>query len=305
MTDSMIHTPVLLEDILNAFDPKPGETFVDATVNGGGHAKEIYGRVQPGGKVLGIDWDCGLVARLAEQTKQLDNFQVVCDTYANIIHTVRGQKFSDIRGILIDAGFSSYHVDASGRGFTFTKDEPLDMRYHSGEDGKPQESQITAATIVNTESEKTLEKIFKEYGEERFARQIAHGIVASRKRTPIRTTAELCTIIRQAIPRAGRGIHYATRTFQALRIAVNRELENLEQGLVGGLEVLSPGGRLAVISFHSLEDRIVKNFFRESEKNGTLRIVTKKPIVGGVQEIRMNPRARSAKLRIAEKISIP
>lgn len=202
----------------------------------------------------------------------------------------------EVDGVLFDLGVSSWHLEEAGRGFSFQKNEPLDMRFGLGQE-------LTAEKIVNRYSYDELAEIFKDYGEERFAKSIAAGITKARKDKPIKNTFELVEVIKNAVPfwyRRGR-IHYATRTFQALRIAVNNELDNLKSGLECGVNVLKAGGKIVVISFHSLEDRIVKNFFRERAKDGDLAIITKKPIVAGLAETSENPRARSAKLRVAEK----
>jgi 16S rRNA (cytosine1402-N4)-methyltransferase len=196
--------------------------------------------------------------------------------------------------VLFDLGLSSWHLEKSGRGFSFSRDEPLDMRFQGG---------VTAQEIVNWWPQKELERMLKEYGEERFAKRIANEIVRSREKEPITSTLQLVSIIERAVPYwyQKRRIHPATKTFQALRIAVNDELNNLGRALPQAIEVLKPGGRLVVISFHSLEDRIVKNFLRENSRKGLLKVLTKKPVKPSAEEVKVNPRSRSARLRAAVK----
>lgn len=293
---SEIHRPVLLQEVLRVLNPKEGETFIDATVNGGGHAKAILERIGPSGKVLGIDWDCGLIEKLKDQ--KLINLKLICDNYANIKSIVGEHNLGEVSGIIFDLGFSSHHLEEARRGFSFLKNENLDMRYNISE------NELTAAKIVNNWPEKAIEDILRQYGEERFARSIARGIARERSEKKVSTTGELVGIISKSVPRAylKRRIHPATKTFQALRIAVNSELENLEKALKDSVSILKPGGKIAVISFHSLEDRIAKNFFKESVKSGLLNILTKKPLVADWEEKALNSRARSAKLRTAERV---
>ncbi|MBI4120613.1 MAG: 16S rRNA (cytosine(1402)-N(4))-methyltransferase RsmH [Parcubacteria group bacterium] len=243
---------------------------------------------------------------------------MVQKSYTKLGEIARDNGFGNCDGIIFDLGMSSWHIEESGRGFSFQRDEPLDMRYNwrSEVGGRRSEaggqgSEVggrrleTAAEIVNQYTEEKLTRIIKEYGEERFARPIAKQIIKARKEKPIVSTFQLVEVIKEAVPRwyrRGRRLHFATKTFQALRIAVNHELENIEGGLEQAVQVLRSQGRLAVISFHSLEDRIVKNFLRQQAKRGVLRILTKKPIRAALTEISQNPRARSAKLRAAEKI---
>jgi len=222
---------------------------------------------------------------------------LVNDNFVNLKRIVKEKEFGPVSGILFDLGVSSWHPEESGRGFSFLKDEPLDMRFGA-------KSGRQAGEILNKESQSVLAGILENYGEEKFALRIAKAIAETRKAAPIKTTFQLLEIIRQATPDwyHHQKIHFATRTFQALRIAVNNELENLEKALPQALEILSWDGRIGVISFHSLEDRIVKNFFREEEKKNTLKTLTKKPIVPQKSEMKANPRSRSAKLRLAIKI---
>lgn len=296
-----MHIPVLLNQVIEYLAPKPNENFIDAMINGGGHALEIIERIKPNGMLLGIEWDLVIFAKLKSRVSELNlsnNLILINRSYTDLKKSASEQDFQNVKGILFDLGMSSWHIEESGRGFTFQKDEPLDMRY------SPTHGNQTAAEIVNRYSEAELAKIIGEYGEERFSRSIARGIVRARKEKPIMTTFQLIETIKTAIPyryRQPNRIHFATRTFQAIRIAVNHELENIESGLNQALEILDEGGRLVIISFHSLEDRIVKNFFRDQNKLNKLTILTKKPIRAGRDEENVNPRARSAKMRVAEK----
>ncbi|MDP3770191.1 MAG: 16S rRNA (cytosine(1402)-N(4))-methyltransferase RsmH [Candidatus Sungbacteria bacterium] len=295
----IIHTPVLLKEVLEIFNPQQGARYIDATVNGGGHAKEILERIGQTGELLGIDRDPVIVETLKKNVLEQKNFVIVCDSYARMKIQAAAYGFGSVNGILFDLGFSSYHVDQSGRGFSFQRDEPLDMRYN------PKVTKLTAATIINTWSKNELERIFKEYGEERFSGRIAAGIITSRKERSFRTTSELVHIIRKNIPSAIQhgNLHPATKVFQALRIAVNDELGELVQGLEQGIDCLVKEGKMIIISFHSLEDGIVKKIFKNKEKEGIVRILTKKPIGASREEEHINPRSRSAKLRAIIKVN--
>ena len=288
-----MHVPVLLKEVLEIFDPKPGEIFIDATINGGGHARAILGRVGPEGRVIGIEWDSELIALLKSDAAlaKAGNLTLIHANYRDVESVVPHEIRGSIKGVLFDFGYSSYHIASAGRGFSFSKDEPLDMRYNTHGAG------TTAKDIVNTWPEKSIADLLREYGEERFARRIANRIAAARKTRAITKTSELVRIIESA-SRGPRGrIHPATRTFQALRIRINDELENIRNGLGGAARALRPGGIIIAISFHSLEDRIVKDFFREMARQGNAEIITKKPIMPAREERGHNPRARSAKLR--------
>ena len=294
-----MHVSVLLKEVIEYLNPRLGENFIDCTINGGGHSLEIFKQIGPNGKILGIDWDSGVLEKLESKldNKTKKSFILICDNYRNLKNIVGNNNFSPVHGILFDLGMSSWQLGASGRGFSFQKDEPLDMRYSENQT-------LTAKEIINQWPEEELIKIFGEYGEERRARAIAREIVFRRKRGVVESTTDLVEIVRGAIParqRFGR-IHFATRIFQALRLATNEELENLSKGLEAATDVLAAGGRMAVISFHSLEDRIVKNFLREKAREKKLEILTKKPIVPDWREAQENPRSRSAKLRAAIKL---
>lgn len=294
-----MHIPVLLEEVIEYLNPQPNENFIDCTFGNGGHSQEIFKRIKPGGKILGIEWDIKTVERIEADNKKLEfgeNLLLVNDTYSNLKNIVEKNNFHPVNGILFDLGMSSWDIEGSGRGFSFLKNEPLDMRFNEN-------NPLTAFEIINKWPEEKLADVFYQYGEERRARAVARHIVSARKEKPIETTMDLAAIVKKAMPVRQKfsRIHPATRVFQALRIAVNDELNNLEIGLKAGLEILAPGGRITVISFHSLEDRIVKNFFRDKFKEGKLKILTKKPVIAGEDEVARNPRSRSAKLRVAAK----
>jgi len=288
-----IHQPVLLKETIDFLEVKENRNYVDCTFGEGGHALEILKRNGPRGKVLGIERD----PIILKETKKRKRLILVNDSFANLKKIVERENFKNVFGVLFDLGFSSWHLERSGRGFSFLRDEPLIMRY----DGK---ESLTAKEILNSWPEKEIEKIFRGYGQERFAKRIAKEISVYRKLKPIKKTSQLVEIVKRATPvwYQKRKIHFATKVFQALRIAVNEELSNLEKALPQALEILEKGGRLVVISYHSLEDKIVKKFFKENFKKGHLKILTKKPLRPQKEEIKVNPRSRSAKLRAAIKI---
>lgn len=276
-----MHIPVLKEEVLKYLEPKDKENFIDCTVGQGGHAKAILEKTQ--GRVLGIDLDKEQIENCRKEITE--RIVLVNDNYKNLKEIVQRENFHPVNGILFDLGYSTWHIE-SDRGFTFQEDQALSMSY---------EGSLKAEQIVNNYSQEELERVLKEFGQERFYRLIAKEIVKSR---PIKTTFQLVEAIRRAVPRTRERIHFATRTFQALRIEANQELDNLEKALPQAEEVLAKGGKLVVISFHSLEDRIVKNFLKQSK----LKILTKKPITPSLEELKANIKARSAKLRAAEKI---
>jgi len=295
----IIHIPVLKKEVLQYLDPGQNENFVDCTIGEGGHTKLILEKNAPEGKVLGIDLDPAQV----ESDKWLmadfrERLILENNSYANLQEIIERTNFGPVNGILLDLGMSSVHLDKSTKGFSFQLDQSLDMRYDD------RLNDLTAEKIINDWSEERIEKIIEEYGEEKFARRIAAKIVEERKKGRIKSTFQLVKIIKEVIPgRLQNGkIHCATRTFQALRIAVNAELENVERVLPQVISVLAAGGRIVIISFHSLEDRIVKNFLNQESKKGLIKILTKKPITAADSEIRENHRSRSAKLRAAVKI---
>jgi len=290
----MTHIPVLTKEVLQYLDPKENENFIDCTVGQGGHTKLILEKNAPDGKVLGIDLDPDQINNCKSIIKD-SRLILVNDSYANIKEIVDVTKLGEVNGVLLDLGMSSWQLEGTNKGFSFQKDEELDMRYN-------QAQTLTAKIIVNEYSKEEIEKILEEYGEEKFAKQIARKITEERQVKKIESTLQLVEIIKRAMPtkfQYGK-IHCATRTFQALRIAVNDELNNLEKVLPIIISVLSSGGRAVIISFHSLEDRIVKNFLKNKE--GVIKILTKKPIIAEDGEVKMNPRSRSAKLRAFIKI---
>jgi 16S rRNA (cytosine1402-N4)-methyltransferase len=280
------HTPVLLAEVVAQLQPRGGAIYVDATVGGGGHAAEILRAAGPDSRLIGLDWDD---EALAASRERLDEWrtrvQLVRANFGELEQALMSVGVTVVDGIVFDLGVSSRQFDEPSRGFSFQREGPLDMRMD-------RTTGLSARDVVNTAREADLADIFFRYGEEHRSRSIAKRIVAAR---PIETTTQLADLVG---PRRGK-IHPATRVFQALRIYVNDELENLKRGLLAGTRLLSTGGRMAVISFHSLEDRIVKRYFRETPE---LRAITRKPVIATEEEMERNPRARSAKLRVAEKI---
>ncbi|MEK7579940.1 MAG: 16S rRNA (cytosine(1402)-N(4))-methyltransferase RsmH [Patescibacteria group bacterium] len=294
----MPHIPVLLKEVIQYLDPKPGDKIIDATFSGGGHSLAILEKTVPEGKVLGIEWDEELFKKAEEKFSSLKNLVLANGNFRDLKKIAEENGFDKADGILIDLGMSSWHLEESKRGFSFRRDEPLDMRYSESES-------LTAREIVNQWPPEAIQKILEDYGEEKFARQISKAIVEQRKKKSIISTFQLVEAIKSAVPiwyKSGRRIHFATKTFQALRIAVNDELNNIVSVLDAMNQVLAAGGRGVVISFHSLEDRIVKNKFKDFEKAGIGRILTKKPVQPAFQEIKLNPRCRSAKMRVIEKV---
>ncbi len=296
----MTHIPVLQKEVIEYLDPKPNENFIDCTVGEVGHTALVLEKTKPNGKVLGIDQDIEQISNLKFQIPKLgltNRLVPACENFVNLKKIVEKEKFINISGILFDLGMSSWHLEKGERGFSFQKKETLDMRYNS-------QNPLTAEKILNYYSVSEIERILKELGEEQFAGSIAKNIVEIRKFKPIQNTLELVAIIKKSTPAwyQHQKIHFATKTFQALRIAVNDELDNLKNALPQAIEILEPEGRLVVISFHSLEDRIVKNFYKEQLSLNKIKILTKKPISPKEEEIKINPRSRSAKLRAAKKI---
>lgn len=291
----MIHWPVLLKEVVRYLNPKPGDRIVDCTFNGGGHSSAILEKIKPGGKILGVELDRELFNQAKEKFSAVKEIILANDNYRNLKKIVEKNNFGEIDGVILDLGLSSWHLAESEKGFSFQKDETLDMRFNK-------ESGLTAAEIVNQWPPQELERILREYGEEKFSKQIAKGIIEARKQKSIISTFQLTETIKKSVPLwyAHKKINPATKTFQALRIAVNDELGNLEAVLKQLPEVLKARGRAAVISFHSLEDRIVKNNFRELRGRGVVQTVTRKPVMPSLQEIKSNPRSRSAKLRVIE-----
>lgn len=307
------HIPVMLADVIQRLNPKPGNTLVDGTVGGSGHATAICNAIEPDGIFIGLDQD----------RDAIDNANRVLKGFKTTVHLYHGNfvqmpdflsqmSIPAVHGILLDLGISFHHLAASGRGFSFRKDEALDMRMDTRSD-------VSAQELVNELDEPVLRRLFQRYGEEPWSKQIARRIVLERKQQPIHSSRQLADIVSQAVPRARwkPGFHPATRIFMALRIAVNKELERLEQFLETAADFLRPGGRICVLSFHSLEDRIVKHRFRALEnpctcppdlpvcacgKQPTLKVLTRKAQRPSAEEVMINPMARSTKLRAAEKL---
>jgi 16S rRNA (cytosine1402-N4)-methyltransferase len=313
-TDAADHVPVLAEEVRELLDVQPGETVVDATFGAGGHSRLLAGDLQGRGKLIAIDRDPTVRPYFDRVKASLRGVQArfLRGDYAVVLAQLAGDGVqADL--VLLDLGLSSMQVDRAERGFSYATDAPLDMRMDSSDE-------LSAAEIVNTWDERELAAIFRRYGEERYARQIARGIVRRREQAPIERTGHLVDVVRASIPapsRFGDG-HPAKRVFQALRIEVNHELESLEAGLPAAFEMLRPGGRLAVISFHSLEDRIAKRFLRDRARGCTcppefpvcvcgrepeLRVLTPKPLRPTAAETASNPRAASARLRAAVKVT--
>src|SRR3989344_636293 len=300
----MRHVPVLSQEAIDYLQLKPNQNVIDCTLGDAGHSEAMLEKIAPKGKLLGIDLDAEAVLRSKRFLYSFeDRAIIVRDNFANLLTIADKNDFKNINAILMDLGWSSPQFAERGRGFSFSKDEPLDMRYSTTE-------QETAADIVNSYSENDLAGIFKNFGEEKLSKEIARAIVDFRKIKKIEKTGEFAEIILQVyrtklrtdkeIPWIG-GLHPATKVFQALRMEVNHELDNLKAVLPQAVELLASGGRLAVITFHSLEDRIVKHYFK-SIAGKTVKLVVKKPISATDEETKLNPRARSAKLRVVEKI---
>jgi 16S rRNA (cytosine1402-N4)-methyltransferase len=293
----MTHTPVMTSEVLNALQPERGGLFVDCTVGLGGHARALLDAGAT--RLLGLDRDREALARAeAALAPWADRVELVHADFRDIDTVLDARHIAALDGALADLGVSSMQFDAAGRGFSFQRDEPLDMRMDrsSGEN---------AADLVARATERELADAIFQYGEERFSRRIARALVDARREAPVTTTGRLAAIVRRAVPRRGYSrIDPATRTFQALRIWVNRELEALDEFIEAIARRLRVGARLAVITFHSLEDRIVKHTLRALERQrGTVKVLTKKPLIPSDDEVRRNPRARSAKLRAAEKVA--
>ncbi len=290
-----MHIPVLLKETLSLLITGGG-IYVDCTVNGGGHAKEIL-RVRKDIFLVGIDMDEEALEKADENLRRFEGrYTLYKANFRNIDLVLRSEGIKEVKGILFDLGISMHQLK-SGRGFSFEDKDSIDMRIDKSQ-------KLTAYEVINKYSEDKIAQILKKYGEERYAYKIARAIVNRRKGKPIETAKELADIVTSVYPikETVRRLHPATKTFMALRIYVNKELENLETALGKSIMFLKKGGRIAVITFHSLEDRIVKHFLKENENGGIIRILTKKPIRPNLEEVRKNPSARSAKLRVGEKV---
>lgn len=290
------HTPVMAKEVLEFLDPKPGRVMVDATIGGGGHARGILQRIRPNGQLIGIDQDQQAIEHTREGLKEFsDSLFLVNDNFKNLAAILEKLGVKKIDGILFDLGVSSMQLDSSDRGFSIKHDAPLDMRMDK-------RNRISAFELVNNLPLEEISRILKVYGDERFHARIARAIVEQRKRNPISTTGELAElVVRAQPPHRFHRIHPATRTFQAFRIAVNNELDAFEGALKASAGFLNPGARICVLTYHSLEDRIAKYVFRSLEREGVVSRCVKKPLRPAKLELAQNPRARSAKLRVAQK----
>lgn len=292
------HIPVLLKETIDYLNPQPGQIFVDGTLGLGGHSLEIAKRIGPQGRLIAIDRDTRSIEIAKDNLKSyLVQSTFVHNDFRNIDQILTSLHITEVDGILLDLGISSFQLDNPERGFSLKSEGPLDMRMD-------QESYISAYDLINSLSEKEISSILKNFGEERWHNRIARFLVAERQKHPIETTQELSSLVMRAMPshQNWTKIHPATRTFQAFRIAVNRELEALDVALKKCLKLLKVGGRMGVISFHSLEDRIVKNTFKDFAQKGEFRLLLKKPLEPTEEEQKTNPRSRSARLRVAERI---
>lgn len=306
------HTSVLLKECIESLNIKENGTYIDGTLGGAGHSKEIAKRLNNLGRLICIDQDENAIKVSKERLSEFNNITFVHNNFSNIKFIAEELNLNNIDGILLDLGVSSHQLDEIERGFSYMKDAPLDMRMDTSKE-------FTAYDIVNEYSEDKLYKLIIDYGEERWAKRIAKFIIEERKSSPVKTTFELVSVIKKAIPKGARidGPHPAKRTFQAIRIEVNKELDILKESILNMINILNKGGRLSIITFHSLEDRIVKNIFKEAENPCTCprefpvcicgktpigKNITKKPIIPCELELTENHRARSAKLRILQKL---
>ncbi|MGD8366211.1 MAG: 16S rRNA (cytosine(1402)-N(4))-methyltransferase RsmH [Desulfobacterales bacterium] len=311
------HISVMRREVLEHLNCRPGQTVVDGTLGGCGHAEAILKQILPGGRLIGVDQDPAAIAHAAAVFAGRErDVALFHDNYANLPSILSTIDVAGVDGILLDLGLSLYQLEGSGRGFSFTRDEPLDMRMNT-------ESEPSAGDLIHHAEEAELVRIFRTYGEERWADRIAGAIVKRRRQEPIRSARALAEIVSDSIPRraaARSRIHPATRVFMALRIAVNRELDRLEAFMNVAAQLLNPGGRICILSFHSLEDRIVKQRLRQyadpcicppdlpvcvCNRRPQMRILTRKPVTPSPEEIRNNPMARSTRLRAAEKLPWP
>ena len=306
------HKSVLLNECIEGLNIKKEGIYVDGTLGGGGHSYEILRRLSPNGRLIGIDRDKDALNAASKKLNEFNNFTTVHDNHANILEILKNLGIQGVDGILLDLGVSSYQLDEASRGFSYMNDAPLDMRMN-------REDKISAYEVVNNYSEEKLSRIFFDYGEERYSKSIAKKICKVREENKISTTLELVEVIKSAMPSSALNEkqHPAKRVFQAIRIEVNEELTKLKQAVEDSIKALNNGGRLAIITFHSLEDKIVKHTYEDMQGRCTCpkdfpvcvcnyisygRIVNKKPIISNEEELKENPRARSAKLRIFERI---
>ena len=307
--DDFKHYTVMLNEAVDALECERGKIYVDCTLGGGGHSELILRRISPEGRLIAFDVDDEAIAHAKERLKNYPNLTIVKSSYTNLKSELKKLGIEKITGgVIIDLGASYHQLTKAERGFSFSKDAPLDMRFD-------RESDFSAYDVVNTYKEEDLVRIFSEYGEERFSKRIAKKIVEVRAKNKIRTTGELAELIMNATPRIKSSVHPATRVFQAIRIEVNHELQNVNIVLHDILDLIDIGGIISVLSFHSLEDRIVKQFFRSESRKcrcsemickcapPRIELVNKKPITATIEELKENPPSRSAKLRVARCIS--
>ncbi len=295
-----MHKTVLLNEAIESLNLKSGSIYFDGTLGGAGHVMKVCSDFNGSVRIIAVDRDEGAIKRADEKLIKANcKCDIILSDYRNIDKVLKSLSLEKVDAILLDLGLSSDQLDVSGRGFTFRNDEPLLMTFSDSE------KKVTAEIILNNWGEETIADIIYAYADERYSRRIAKAVVESRKIKPIKTTFDLLKIIESAVPNFYKkgNIHFATKTFQALRIAVNDEISALKDGMKKGWELLNTGGRMTIISFHSVEDREVKNFFRDKSNNREGILVNKKPIVPQDEEIRENPRSRSAKMRVIEKIN--
>jgi len=300
MQDVKLHVPVMLQEVLDYLKLSPGQTIVDATLGTGGHSLEILKRITPHGRLVGIDRDENSLAICRERLKEFkENIDLIHANFADLDQVLANLEIEKIDGIVFDLGISSYQLQDPQRGFSFQEEGPLDMRLDKT-------SYISAYDLVNNLNENEISQMLWNFGQERWHNRIAHLLVQERRNEPISTTKQLADLVMRAIPHRYRRsyyrIHPATRTFQAVRIAVNRELEILESAVKKAVDILRKQARICVISFHSLEDRVIKHTFRAQKADGLIDIVTPKPLTPSPSEIEANPSSRSSKFRVAERI---
>lgn len=297
--EQKIHIPVMMQEVLNYLDLKPGKIIMDSTIGTGGHSRSILERIMPGGRLIGIDRDQESLSVASERLRDFAGaYELIQGNFMDMDDILKRLNIKRIDGILFDLGISSFQLDNPQRGFSFQQEGPLDMRLDRN-------SYISAYDLVNNLNEEEISSLLWTFGQERWHNRIARLLVEERQRQPITTTAQLAAIVVRAVPYRYRYKHYrihpATRTFLGIRIAVNRELETLETAINKALSLLNKNGRICVISFHSLEDRVVKLSFRKAASEGTINIMTPKPLTPTMGEVEANPSSRSAKLRVAEK----
>ena len=300
MVEEKLHIPVMLREVIDYLDPKPGQIIVDATLGTGGHSLEILKKITPGGRLIGIDRDEDSLAICRQRLSGFNgSYELVQANFAELDQVLEKLDIDKIDGIIFDLGISTYQLKDTERGFSFQQEGPLDMRMDKS-------SYISAYDLVNNLNENEISHLLWNFGQERWHNRIAHLLVEERRNQPISTTSQLANLVMRAIPyryrRSYYRIHPATRTFQAVRIAVNRELEILEGAIKKAVAILRKKARICVISFHSLEDRVIKHTFRALKAEGLINIITAKPMTPAASEVAANPSSRSSKFRVAERI---